>query len=113
MDEGMIADDDIKAIISEAQYQKYSQFTLNQVVDTHKDMAWCPTPDCKFAFIHDPAADGNQLRCPLCKVHYCLECRVEYHEGMTCAEYRVENNVSKDDEKTFKFLKGRKCKQCP
>lgn len=60
-----IGDLDLKELLSAVDYGKYSTFALNAVVDTNKDMSWCPTADCKFAFIYDPSeevkGDGNEL----------------------------------------------------
>ena len=30
-------------------------------------MSWCPTPDCKFAFMKHEADDDTDFHCPLCK----------------------------------------------
>ena len=47
-------------------------------------MSWCPTPDCKYAFVYD---DEMEFGCPVCKKHYCMACRVPFHKGQTCKEY--------------------------
>lgn len=44
-------------------------------------MSWCPTPDCKFAFMFADDENDRELKCPLCKKHYCLNCRVIFHKG--------------------------------
>ncbi len=72
-----------------------------------KDISWCPTPDCVFAFVYD-AKSHKSFTCNLCKIRYCLECRVEYHEGRSCKQYRDGT-----DEDFSKFAVGQKYKQCP
>jgi len=44
--EGNIADVDVKEIITDLRYEKFTKFALNQAVDVQKDMSWCPTADC-------------------------------------------------------------------
>ncbi len=44
---------DLKEVLSKDYLAKYSSFSLSSAVDTEKDLSWCPTPDCKFAFILD------------------------------------------------------------
>ena len=56
-----VADSDLKVIIDQERYDKFSEFSLNQVVDMNKDMSWCPSADCQFAFIYDPDNDGEHF----------------------------------------------------
>lgn len=93
-----IGDLDLKELLPDAEYGKFAAFTLNSAVAAQKDLSWCPTADCKFAFVYDPSEevkrnddaqglDGHQLKCPLCKKHYCLRCKVLYHEGVSCKDF--------------------------
>jgi E3 ubiquitin-protein ligase RNF19B len=59
-----IGDLDLKELLSEEDYGKYSTFALNRVVGTNKDMSWCPTADCKFAFIYEPAEEVKNVEAP-------------------------------------------------
>lgn len=76
-------------------------------------MSWCPTADCKFAFIYDPEDDGARFVCPTCNKEYCLQCRVPYHVDMNCEEYQINSTELDVDKKFLKFAKGKKYKQCP
>ena len=49
-----IADTDLKELLSREFYLKYNNFALNQAVDQQNDISWCPTADCKFAFVFEP-----------------------------------------------------------
>lgn len=109
-----ISDNDLKDLLDDEQYQKYSNFAFNQAVDMQKDISWCPTADCKFAFVYDPEAEKNaDFNCPTCKKHYCLNCRVESYVGQSCKEYQVSTNEGASDKAFLKFVKGKKFKQCP
>ena len=71
--------------MSDADYQKYQTFSLNKAVSLQDDISWCPTPDCKYAFVFQPEDfDEAVLDCPLCNKKYCLNCRVPYHDGLSC-----------------------------
>ena len=68
------------------EYEKYTKFALNAAIQKQKELKWCPTPDCNFAFVTDPPAEGNreagqEFNCPQCKVHICLRCEQPWHEG--------------------------------
>ena len=93
-----------KVLLSEEQHEKMVDFNLNKAIDTNKDMYWCPGKDCKFAFAYDRQAnEPNGFFCPHCNKTYCLDCRVEFHNGLTCEEYNQIYNPSNEDE-AFKEL---------
>lgn len=82
-----ISDSDLRDLLDAEQYTKYSSFAFNQAVEMQKDISWCPTADCRFAFVYDPEEGQPEFTCPTCTKHYCLNCRVEYHGGQSCKEY--------------------------
>lgn len=77
----------------------------------HASTAWCPTAGCTAVFSFDEELDN--YKCPACQKHYCLRCRCDYHYGMTCAEYKINNSFDKNDEDFIKFVQGARYKQCP
>lgn len=63
--------------------QKYYDFSLNQYVEDHGNCtSWCPTPDCNLVFEFYEGA--SLFDCKRCCRRYCLKCRCDYHEGMSC-----------------------------
>ena len=105
--------DDIEEVIDGIDLQKYQQNQLEMYIAENSDeLSYCPTPGCNYVFIHDGESD---FRCPKCNSHYCLDCRVNYHTGRTCIEYKAEkvnNTFSKADAQFIEFVKGAKYKQC-
>ena len=104
-----IGDLDLKEVLSEELLTKYAAFSLSTVVDTQKDLSWCPTPDCKFAFVLSEAT--TELNCPLCNAHYCLKCKAPAHMGKPCQKSDTDEN--KMDDAFYELAKGQKFKQCP
>ncbi|CAD8095160.1 unnamed protein product [Paramecium sonneborni] len=109
---------DLIEVLDDRQLLEFQQLTFKAYVESHgEDYSWCPTPDCQYVFI---AGDNSQLNCPVCKKSYCLQCKIEYHNGFSCKEYqdkkKMESNLKKEkflDDKFFSFIKGSKFKQCP
>ena len=64
----------------------------------------CLTPDCPCVFV---AACSSDFKCPTCTKHYCLDCKVPYHDGMTCDEYR---KAFKPEEGFMELMKEQKMK---
>ncbi len=107
-----LSTNDVETYVEGEILEKFYQFSLNKYVESADNMtSWCPTPGCSAVFEFDEILDN--YRCLVCRKHYCLKCRTDYHYGMTCAEYRVSNTFSKDDKAFVDFVKGAKFKQCP
>jgi E3 ubiquitin-protein ligase RNF144 len=89
---------------------KFRQFSLKHALESQKDISWCPTADCTYAFVFE---EGDwDYHCRLCKKRYCLNCKCDFHVGLTCAEYK-EKKSKEEDDVFFKFAAGMKFKMCP
>ena len=93
-------------------FPKYEKFSMNNFLQNNSDeYSSCPTPGCEYMFFFNPG-EINFL-CPLCNKNYCLNCKDEWHRGLTCQQYRDSRDVNKLDDQFFKFVKGAKFKMCP
>ena len=99
---------------------KLENISLNRLSETNPDeVSFCPTPGCSYMCFYD--INEYHLDCPLCKKSYCLKCKTEWHQDLTCEEYqqnkKYEENMTEEDklnEKKFEdYVRGNRCKQCP
>ena len=91
---------------------KYDKFSMNNFLQNNSDeYSSCPTPGCEYMFFFEPGAIN--FLCPLCGKNYCLNCKDEWHRGMTCQQYKDSRDVNKLDNQFFQFVKGAKFKMCP
>ena len=103
---------DINDLIEKKMLEQYYEITLKQYVETHQDeMSCCPTADCKFAFLKEP--DQTLFNCPVCKKSYCISCKVDYHRGMTCEEFKQTLDPTAEEECFERFVKKMNFKKCP
>lgn len=64
--------------------------SLSCFIRENKDKArYCITPDCPM--VYKVSASGGRIVCGVCRVGVCSKCHVEYHNGMSCAIYQMEN----------------------
>ena len=50
---------------------------------------YCPiTPGCTFYFEYD--GSQTEFNCPRCNKSYCIECKIPFHKGMLCVDYKAE-----------------------
>ena len=93
---------------------KLENISLNYLVENYpNEITYCPTPGCKYICSYDK--NEFNLICPLCHKSYCLQCKTEWHQNLTCEEYQ-KSKKKEDDENDIKFeeyVKGNNFKQCP
>ena len=91
---------------------KYQKFSMNNfILNNLNEYSSCPTPGCEYMFFFNPGE--HDFICPLCGKHYCLNCKDEWHQNMTCQQYRDSKDVNKLDQQFYQFVKGAKFKMCP
>ena len=76
-----------------------------------ENTSWCPTPGCSAVFAYEGGLDN--YKCPACKKHYCLACKCEMHNGITCKEYQEIAGLDEPERQFIMLAKGAKMKQCP
>lgn len=97
-----------------ADYEKLIKFQFDQFVELNNELFLnCPTPDCAFVFEWNGERENQKFTCGICKKTYCIFCRVDWHEGLTCKEYRELNGYPPEDRAFYKFIQGTKFKKCP
>ena len=91
---------------------KLENISLNHLAENNSDeITFCPTAGCNYMCSYDK--NEFHLNCPMCKKSYCLQCKTEWHKGMTCKEYQITKNKDENDVKFEEYAKGSKLKQCP
>ncbi|KAK0457701.1 uncharacterized protein EV420DRAFT_474129 [Desarmillaria tabescens] len=69
---------------------------------------YCPTPHCASVYPAQNPIPGAMLRCPTCSAWICPSCRVTFHEGLTCEQYKavLTHRESKEKEQEPKEQEG-------
>lgn len=116
-----VLESEIRALLSDAQYEKYLADSLREAEGRSENAFHCKTPDCRGWCLYEDYR-VTQFECPLCGVTNCLPCKVctvgriyigtiiivylhllqVIHVGQTCVEY----NHTVTDERDKKLLDG-------
>ncbi len=100
-----------RAVLDRESFGRYLRLSLTHCVDRNlKEYSWCPTADCQYVFFHDGERD---FHCPLCRHRFCLACRTDWHQNLTCEEYRATRDPVLGEQRFLEFVAGAKFKQCP
>ena len=77
---------DMKERLPAQLYQQLEKTQLDAFMQRNgREIQHCPTPDCPFAFAW--TGENPRFKCPACLKIWCLLCKKEYHDGITCHEF--------------------------
>ncbi|KAI6679802.1 hypothetical protein NL676_033683 [Syzygium grande] len=81
---------------------------------------YCPFTDCSALLIDEGGAVVRESECPSCRRLFCAQCRVPWHAGLKCREFRALNEGENGSEDIMllkvapaSFSGKRKCKKEP
>jgi IBR domain, a half RING-finger domain len=75
----------VRAFAAPDVYERYEDLVLRSSLSNNTEFHWCIGPGCRSGQLH---ADSNPIfRCVHCHLRSCIEHKVPWHEGLTCAAY--------------------------
>jgi len=108
-----VSENKVLSYLCEQYKTKYHSFQLKHFMLKHSnDIVTCPTPNCEyFSF----KVEGNRsFYCWTCSKAFCISCKAEWHDGLTCEENEVFGKEEKEnDEKFREFVRDNSCQMCP
>lgn len=104
---------DLEFILSPEMVKKYDDFSLHYELERNPDVySCCPTPNCGYFFTFETG--DAEFHCPKCNKHYCLRCKCDWHDKITCEKYQEwAKENGKADDLFEQFVQGQKLKRCP
>ncbi|VFQ83758.1 unnamed protein product [Cuscuta campestris] len=76
---------------------------------------YCPYADCSAMMVDDGGEAVTASECPNCRRLFCAQCRVAWHAGLDCGEFRVLNadERGRDDVMMLGLAKEKQWRRCP
>ncbi|KAF8621903.1 hypothetical protein AX15_007399 [Amanita polypyramis BW_CC] len=71
---------------------------------------YCATPDCSQVYRCD--GDRKCFTCPSCFTSVCIACKNVSHEGMTCEEWNLLNDVAEQERRNQEWASASGAKRC-
>lgn len=67
-----------------------SSFSIE--VELDKSRTWCPRAGCETVCSLCPMqrCQPQSVYCPTCATDFCSNCKLEWHQGLTCEEYNKQ-----------------------
>ncbi|KZP26845.1 hypothetical protein FIBSPDRAFT_781658 [Athelia psychrophila] len=83
-------------------------------IDHHpRDFKYCTTPDCRQVYRCTTSDAASIIHCPSCLSRVCSACHEEGHEGMTCAERKLNNDPEEQERLNDELASQSGFKKCP
>ncbi len=100
----------IRSLLTPGEESRLLEVTfLSHIHGRAQEFRYCPTADCQT--IYRASTDGTLLRCPSCLARVCSTCHVEFHEGLTCGEFKDNRSGGEDSFRRWRDEHG--VKACP
>ncbi|KAK9871486.1 hypothetical protein WA026_012859 [Henosepilachna vigintioctopunctata] len=85
-EQGILQQEEIKRLVGEEQYEKHKKYRLNREIEVDQSRTWCPRAGCETVCNLCPSQPclPQSVLCPTCTTNFCSNCKLEWHEGITC-----------------------------
>ncbi|KAF7975573.1 hypothetical protein HWV62_9275 [Athelia sp. TMB] len=104
----------IQRFLPVQQYTNLLEQAFITYVDHHpEDLKYCTTADCRQIYRCDKSKRGTIVHCPACLSSVCAACHEEGHEGMTCAERKLQNDPEEQERLNEQLARESGFKRCP
>ncbi|XP_076264260.1 E3 ubiquitin-protein ligase RNF144A isoform X2 [Rhynchophorus ferrugineus] len=87
--QGVLQQDEIKRLAGNELLEKHKKYRLNREIELDKSRCWCPRAGCETVCTLCPSqpCSPQSVSCPTCSTDFCSNCKLEWHEGVTCEDH--------------------------
>ncbi|XP_018567780.1 E3 ubiquitin-protein ligase RNF144A [Anoplophora glabripennis] len=87
--QGVLQQEEIKRLAGSDLLEKHKKYRLNREVELDKTRTWCPRAGCETVCSMCPTQKcaPQSVFCPTCTTDFCSNCKLEWHEGLSCDDY--------------------------
>ncbi|XP_057662100.1 uncharacterized protein LOC130897326 isoform X2 [Diorhabda carinulata] len=87
--QGILNEEEIKRLVGNDLLDKHKKYRLNREVELDKSRTWCPRAGCETVCNLCPQqkCSPQGVLCPTCTSKFCSNCKLEWHEGLSCDEF--------------------------
>ncbi|CAJ2663281.1 unnamed protein product [Trifolium pratense] len=102
------------SIIPKDMFERWENATIeNLVLGSQK--FYCPFKDCSAMLVNDGKKVVTASECPICHRLFCAQCKVSWHAGVNCKEFRSleVGERGAEDLMVMELAKNNNWKRCP
>ncbi|XP_015888926.2 uncharacterized protein LOC107423805 isoform X2 [Ziziphus jujuba] len=112
--QGFLDPDYCCSIIPPMMFKRWG-FALCEGAIPEYEKFYCPHRDCSALLIDDGKKITGQWECPHCKRMFCVQCKVPWHDSITCEEFQRNNvnELGKEDGILIYLAETKQWRRCP
>ncbi|CAL5081473.1 unnamed protein product [Urochloa decumbens] len=112
-EDGVVEMDLCRDIVPPELFERWNVSLCESLVGD--DKLYCPFKDCSALLINDGSVKIRETECPHCHRLFCARCRVPWHNGIKCKEFRKlgDDEKGEDDLTLKKLADKKKWQRCP
>ena len=90
--QAILSFEELASVLTRDCLEKLLDRSFRRYVRTNSERyQYCPTADCDQ--VYKISEDAELYTCSTCLTSICTKCRVISHEGLTCEEYKIDNEA--------------------
>ncbi|KAF8191435.1 hypothetical protein K438DRAFT_2018199 [Mycena galopus ATCC 62051] len=102
----------IEQFLPVSQFHQLLETAFLRYVERHpREFKYCKTADCSQ--IYRCSTIATAVTCPSCFLVVCSSCDEEAHDGMSCAEKRLQSDTGEQERRNDEWAQANGAKRCP
>ncbi|KAF7353681.1 ATP-dependent RNA helicase DEAH12, chloroplastic [Mycena venus] len=102
----------IEQFLPASQFHQLLEISFLRHIERHpQEFKYCKTPDCNQVYRCSPIP--TPITCPSCFLTVCSSCDEEAHEGISCADKRLQSDPGDQERRNDEWARARGVKRCP
>ncbi|KAJ9542029.1 hypothetical protein OSB04_028535 [Centaurea solstitialis] len=112
---GLIGPEACRSIVPKEVMERWEDSLCESLILASEKVMYCPFKDCSAMLVDDSGETVTSSVCPNCNRLFCASCKVGWHAGLDCGEFRSRKNGGTDrEDKMLMDLANRNMwKRCP
>jgi len=109
---GAIEPENCRAIIPKEVLDRWENALCENVV-LGSQKFYCPFKDCSAMMICDAEEVITISECPYCNRLFCAQCKVLWHAGLDCSEFKKHDERGREELQVLALAKNKSWRRCP
>ncbi|THX55694.1 hypothetical protein D6D06_04768 [Aureobasidium pullulans] len=104
--------EEVKNMTDAENFTKYDEAAFRAAISADPEFRYCMSTTCKSGQCHPAGIDEPTFCCRECGHNHCVSCEVNWHEGLTCAQYQHSLQRAQEEEESQQEV-AKISKPCP